>query len=326
VDEAVHDLPVVPQEPAGVLPNVVVAQKRGRKKVKKRQSKMYLELKDAKFKLKKALASVEKYRKRCLRLSKTKHPTDSPQTKARHQSHTSQRQIRKVLLFHNVIMAELKESSNSLTNPKEKQILSKVISGKIIKKYRLGNYAHQEFGFSQKMMRANRKRPNSLDYHRKQQSNVITNTDDLTVAQFLERDDNSRATTGKRDTKTKKQLKMQKRLLSDSLKNLHLKFKAENPNIKISYSEFCKRKPFWVVHPSVRDRETCLCKIRENAQFMADRLYQQSVVKTSKVADLMLSMCCSPSKECMYRECSNCRKKALQIQPFEEGGQTWWHH
>ena len=175
-------------------------------------------------------------------------------------------------------------------------------------------------------MRANRKRPNSLDYHRKQQSNVITNTDDLTVAQFLERDDNSRATTGKRDRKTKKQLKMQKRLLSDSLKNLHLKFKAENPNIKISYSEFCKRKPFWVVHPSVRDRETCLCKICENAQFMADRLYQQSVVKTSKVADLMLSMCCSPSKECMYRECSNCRKKALQIQPFEEGGQTWWHH
>ncbi|KAK0131149.1 hypothetical protein N1851_034155 [Merluccius polli] len=198
---------------------------------------MYLELTDAKFKLKKALASVEKYRKRCLRLSKTKHPTDSPQTKARHQSQTSQRQIRKVLLFHNVIMAELKKSSNSLTNPKEKQILSKVISGKIIKKYRLGKYAHQEFGFSQKMMRANRKRPNSLDYHRKQQSNVITNTDDLTVAQFLERDDNSRATTGKRDTKTKKQLKMQKRLLSDSLKNLHLKFKAENPNIKISYSE-----------------------------------------------------------------------------------------
>ncbi|CAL8234590.1 unnamed protein product [Boreogadus saida] len=134
-------------------------------------------------------------------------------------------------------MAELKESSNSLTNPKEKQILLKVISGKIIKKYRLGKYAHQEFGFSQKMMRANRKRPNSLDYHRKQQSNVITNTDDLTVAQFLERDDNSRATTGKRDTKTKKQLKMQKRLLSDSLKNLHLKFKAENPNIKISCNE-----------------------------------------------------------------------------------------
>ena len=109
-------------------------------------------------------------------------------------------------------------------------------------------------------------------------------------------------------------------------KNLHQKFKGENPDIKISYSEFCKRKPFWVVHPSVRDRETCLCKICENVQFMADRLYQQSVVKTSKVEDLMLSMCCTPSKECMYRECSNCKNKALQILPFEEGGQTWWHH
>lgn len=303
MNEAGYDLPVAPQGPAGVSPNVVAAQKRGRKKVKKRQ---------------------KEYRKRCFRLSKKMHPTDSPQTKARHQSRTSQSQIRRVLLFHNVVMAELKERSKSLTNPKEKQILSKVIAGKIIKKYRLGKYAHQEFGFSQKMMRANRKRPNSLDYHRKQQSNVITKADEIT-AHFLERDDNSRTTTGKRDTITRKQLKMQKRLLSDSLKNLHLKFKAEKPNIKISYSEFCKRKPFWVVHPSVKDRETCLCKLCENAQFMADRLLQQSVVKTSKVEDLMLSMCCTLSKECMYRECSMCRKKALQIQSFEEGSQTWWH-
>lgn len=67
------------------------------------------------------------------------------QTKARRQSRTSQRQIGKVLLFHNVVMEELKESSKSLTNPKEKQVLSKVIAGKIIKKYRLGKYARQQF-------------------------------------------------------------------------------------------------------------------------------------------------------------------------------------
>lgn len=227
--------------------------------MKKRQSKMYKELTDAKFKLKKALASVEKYRKRCFRLLKKMHPIDSPKTKAHRQSRTSQSQI----MFHNVVMAKLKESSKSLTNPKEKQILSKVIAGKIIKKYRLGKYAHQEFRFSQKMMRANQKRPNSLDFQRKKQSNVITRADEIKVAHFLERDDNSRATTGKRDTITRKKLKMQKRLLSDSLKNLHKKFKAEKPNIKISYSEFCKRKPFWVVHPSVKDRETCLCKLCE---------------------------------------------------------------
>lgn len=174
-------------------------------------------------------------------------------------------------------------------------------------------------------MRANQKRPSSLEYHRKQQSNVITSADEITLAHFLERDDNSRATTGKRDTITRKQVKIQKRLLSDSLKNLHLKFKAENPNIKISYTEFCKRKPFWVVHPSFKDRETCLCKLCENAQFMADKLFQQSVLLTSKVKDLMLSICCTPSKECMYRECSICKNKAVQNLPFEEESQMWWH-
>ena len=57
------------------------------KKVKKRQAKMYKELTDAKYKLNKALASVDKYRKRCFRLSKKLSPTDSPKTKALHQSH-----------------------------------------------------------------------------------------------------------------------------------------------------------------------------------------------------------------------------------------------
>lgn len=154
-----------------------------------------------------------------------------------------------------------------------------------------------------------------MEFHRKQQSNVITNADEITVAHFLERDDNSRATTGKQDTITRKQVKMQKRLLSNSLKNLHLKFKVENPNIKISYTEFYKRKPFWVVHPSFKDRETSLCKLCENAQFMAARLFQQSVLQTSKAEDLMLSICYTPSKECMYRECSICKKKVQKILP-----------
>ena len=121
-------------------------------------------------------------------------------------SHTSQQQIKRVLLFHNVILSL---SSKSLTNPKENQILSKVIGGKIMKKYRLGKYVRQELGFSQKM-KENQKRPSSFEYPRKQQSNVITNADEKTFTLFRERDDNSRLTTGKRGTKTRKQLKMQK--------------------------------------------------------------------------------------------------------------------
>lgn len=60
-----EDLLAAPLQPST---NVEAAFKRGRKKKKNSQSKMYCELRDAKYKLKKAVASVEKYRKRCFRL------------------------------------------------------------------------------------------------------------------------------------------------------------------------------------------------------------------------------------------------------------------
>lgn len=72
--------------------------------------------------MKKALALVKKCRMQCFKVLMKTQLTDSP----RLIPHTSQQQIRKVLLFHNVVMAELKWSSKSLANPKEKQIVSKV--------------------------------------------------------------------------------------------------------------------------------------------------------------------------------------------------------
>lgn len=316
---------VLPGRP--ISPNVVdqSVQKRGRRKVKNRQTKAYRELANVNIKLKKALAKVEKYKKRCFRIKKQLNPVISPRRKASQQSRTSRGNIRKVLLFHNAVMEELKVSSKSLTRPKDKQIWSKLIAGQIIKKYRLGQYANQQFGYSLKMRRANQTRPRSLIYHRRTQSNAFTTSDDMAVAQFLERDDNSRATTGKRDTLTRKKQKMQKRLLCDTLQSLHSKFRADYPHIAISYSEFCKRKPFWIVSPTLRDRDTCLCKTCENAQFMADRLFQQGILWTSKVEVLVISMCCTLSKECMYRECITCFGTPLQVRPFEEESQVWWH-
>jgi len=91
-------------------------------------------------------------------------------------------------------------------------------------------------------------------------------------SEFLERDDNSRATTGKRDTLTRKKVKMQKRFLNETLYSLWRKFKNEHPQLKISYSMLCKNRPFWIVRPTVRDRDTCLCKTHATTQLMADKL------------------------------------------------------
>ena len=65
------------------------------------------------------------------------------------------------------------------------------------------------------------------------------------VREFYVRDDNSRATSGKKETLTRNRDKKQKRLLCDTMKNLHLKFVAETPDSCISYSLFCRLRPFW---------------------------------------------------------------------------------
>ena len=107
---------------------------------------------------------------------------------------------------------------------------------------------------------------------------------------------------------------------------LHDKFRKEYPDIKISYSEFCKQRPFWVMKPTVKDRETCLCKTHANLQFMADKLFQHKVINSNKIEDMVISLCCSPyTKECMYRECPNCVDKELLTSTFDPGAQTFWH-
>jgi len=106
---------------------------------------------------------------------------------------------------------------------------------------------------------------------------------------------------------------MQKRFFNDSLYSLFLKFKREYPHAKLSYAEFCKNRPFWVVAPSAKDRETCLCKTHANTQLMADKLFHHKVIASNKIDRLMESLCCDKStKRCMYRECDICQEKQLE--------------
>lgn len=69
------------------------------------------------------------------------------------------------------------------------------------------------------------------------------------------RDDVSRATAGKQETKTKHKNKKQKRYLIDSMLKLHMKYKQEGG--KLSYATFTRLKPFYVQRPNVNDRNTC---------------------------------------------------------------------
>lgn len=58
---------------------------------------------------------------------------------------------------------------------------------------------------------------------------------------------------------------------------------------------------------------------------MANKLFFHKVIKTSKVTDLMYSVACkNVTKECMYRECLDCKDHELQTSAFDAGEQTWW--
>lgn len=123
-------------------------------------------------------------------------------------------------------------------------------------------------------------------------------------------------TAGKKETITRNKQKRQKRLLTDTLINVHLKFNSEFvQNHKVSYSLFCRVRPFWVVPPTERDRETCTCKVHDNLQFVVDKLQSLNILPRSNVDSLCKAIVCSTEiKQCMYGECVNCKDSRLEFQ------------
>ena len=83
------------------------------------------------------------------------------------------------------------------------------------------------------------------------------------------------------------------------------------------------------VRPTEKDRDTCLCKTHENLQCKADKMSAENAVRTRDINLLVQDIVCSSdSKQCMYRECQNCKNK--KVKTFEEekdlhGNQTWWY-
>lgn len=73
---------------------------------------------------------------------------------------------------------------------------------------------------------------------------------------------------------------------------------------QVSYAFFCRVRPFWVVPPTDRDRETCQCKTHENLQFMADKLFRLGISKSRNIEEMSD---CNTSKTCAYGDCSECK-------------------
>ena len=301
------------------------------KRTRNRQkAKCFRELEAVRLSFKNQQRLTEKYKKRYQRASKSvqgfgqKLKQDTPRTKTRKllRNLTVPLKVKKTLVFHHALTSDLKATYREAKSEKERQQFSKIVTGKIIKHYRMQRWAQASLGFSRK--RWDKYSGSRLDGHkfcfeRKRKATAAGEVLKTCVVDFICRDDNSRMTPGKRQTLKMHRVKMQKWLLNESMLNIHRKFLAEHQNIKISYSLFCSLRPFWVVHPSLDDRETCQCKTHENLAFMTNKLYQLKILKTSNVEELADGVCCSSkSKLCAYGDCKECKLTVPEFNRFEQ--------
>lgn len=100
----------------------------------------------------------------------------------------------------------------------------------------------------------------------------------------------------------------------DSLKNLYTKFKAifEKHN-KISYSQFCKLRPFYITILSSSNRDTCLCKIHTNMELLVSKLNNVGLILEKNTLDVLSSLTCDGKREelCLQRKCANCEDRNI---------------
>ncbi|XP_060798234.1 uncharacterized protein LOC132900231 [Neoarius graeffei] len=265
----------------------------GKKKTRKSKEKMKKKIAELEQLLQQERQQKEKYKKRLQRVK-----NDLPRSP-----------VKKTLHYHEALKLQIQETYKQAKTEKQRQLISGVVVSGIMRKYRMLKKSECALGFSKK--RRSLANCEILKFKRKK----ITAFDDMKkkVKEFFTRDDVSRITTGKNQTSTKNKTKMQKRFMVDTMKNLHQKFMSENPG-RLSYSMFCRLRPFWVVKPSLADRETCMCKLHENLSFVAQKLKQLQLIETSELEELANQICCSPSnKHCMYGECEQCKKEIIPI-------------
>ena len=281
----------------------LVSDHKVKKQKSKRKNKTKRELNKAKATIKELEKQKARYKKRCQRLEAKleNNKPGTPRTKTKMMLGRSKvsNTVRKTLVFHHALVQGFKEQYRSTKKHKVKNQMILTLHRQIIKKYHLKYQIQTALGVDRRCVR---KKTETYPVF------MIKNR----VQQFLERDDNSRITTSKNDTITKEKEKRQRRILNDTMINLHLKFCCEYPLQGMSYSLFCRLRPFHIVHPTARDRDTCLCKLHENIYLKFARLKSMKLlppgIRTSEECVKYIS-CTEVSSDCYERKCDNCREE-----------------
>ena len=117
--------------------------------------------------------------------------------------------------------------------------MTKIVASRLLKKYRLRCHAQREFGFHRQSNRFLLEDVTSIK-HKRQMRPV--NRMKEAITEFYCLDDNSRLTTGRKQTRTKEKRKEQKRFLNDTMLCLHQKYvRTHLRSFPIRFSAVCAR-------------------------------------------------------------------------------------
>ena len=301
----------------------------GRRKLRRDRSRLNRKIKFLQVKIDIEKRRVEMYRKRYQRLNMLKYGRSvlsSPvkQTKKLLGPINVSPRLRKRIEFSSAVMSGIRKTYQNSRSNKTKQWINRLVRGHL-KKYGFLRMANALLGVQRKGF--NIDNPSDIHIYKRKPHNSVRTRLSERVNAFLSRDDNSRITTSKNDVISRKGTTLQRRLLSESMTRLHKKFTDESDK-KISYSLFCKLKPFHIVPPTLKDRETCLCQRHENGRLLIERLTKLKLLdsKLHSIEECVESMVCvQPTMNCYERKCDICKGSLIISNPDINSNLITWH-
>ena len=243
-----------------------------RKRISRAVSKAHREISHLKaktYEMKKRIRMLQKRNERLRKPQLTGAPPSTPRSVTdrdlREAGLTPNRgkAVKRKLLLGNALLCEIKKANlKAGSSTAKKQMLQAIASGNTLRRYRGLKWLGHKTGMNRNKLGHTIKK--WIDIGRKSRRRVQERYR-KEVMSFFERDDNSRAQPGKADVKKiESGAKMQTRVLTDYLSNLHQKFMLEHPNIELSLATFCRMRPKHILNTSMISRSCCLCTKHQN--------------------------------------------------------------
>ena len=279
---------------------------RQRKLRNKQLRKMEATVSKLKNKLKTHRQKYKRVKKQLKKVIKSVEKTPKTRIEEMSEDLTKKKELVKKALFGEVIKIQLEENYSNIKTHEEKTKFKQAISGKVVDKYKLWRIQNKALTYKK-----------TGHNKTKKETKAKINVREM-VREFLQDDANSRQASGKKEFVTQKQTKKQKRYLNDTLKNLYEKFLKTVP-FTISYALFTRFRPFWVVPPTLSNRDTCTCTVHENMDLQLTALKKANILTTVSNYQTMLKMLCCDrySERCLERTCDECCLKKLPYAEFD---------